>query len=207
MISKTEKEEEWFMLDPDFRWEGNMEREKVLHSVRDNPFGGGYFIDIEKIQEPTEEMVASYFTETFKKNDNELTMELKNLIVKMANEEEGYALSGLVAAVKQIPVLAIRKYSYEHAFAYFRETLQYSEQEFDYWCDRVEDIVQGFTNVQYRAIKMAMMNNKGMLLAIVEKLDEMNAIELQIKAELERQFLLWKEMKINESVLAFKKSN
>ncbi len=28
MISKTEKEEEWFMLDPDFRWEGNMEREK-----------------------------------------------------------------------------------------------------------------------------------------------------------------------------------
>ena len=52
----------------------------------------------------------------------------------MANEEEGYLLSGLVAAVKQIPVLAIRKYSYEHAFAYFRETLQYSEQEFDYWC-------------------------------------------------------------------------
>nr|MBS9408326.1 hypothetical protein [Streptococcus oralis] len=68
---------------------------------------------------------------------------------------------------------------------------------------RVEDIVQGFTNVQYRAIKMAMTNNKGMLLSIVEKLDEMNAIELQIKAELERQFLSWKEMKTNESVLAF----
>lgn len=165
-----------------------MEREKVLYSVQDNPFGGGYFIDVEEIQEPTAEMVASYFIETFKRNDNELTMELKNLIIKMANEEEGYLLSGLVAAVKQIPVLAIRKYSYEHAFAYFRETLQYSEQEFDYWCDRVEDIVQGFTNVQYRAIKMAMTNNKGMLLSIVEKLDEMNAIELQIKTELERQF-------------------
>ncbi len=188
MISKTEKEEEWFMLDPDFRWEGNMEREKVLHSIQDNPFGGGYFIDIEGIGEPTQEIVASYFTETFKKNDNELTMELKNLIVKMANEEEGYALSGLVAAVKQIPVLAIRKYSYEHAFAYFRETLQYSEQEFDYWCDRVEDIVQGFTNVQYRAIKMAMTNNKGMLVSIIEKLDEMNAIELQIKKELRDSF-------------------
>lgn len=203
MISETEKEEEWFMLDPDFRWEGNMEREKVLYSVQDNPFGGGYFIDVEEIQEPTAEMVASYFIETFKRNDNELTMELKNLIIKMANEEEGYLLSGLVAAVKQIPVLAIRKYSYEHAFAYFRETLQYSEQEFDYWCDRVEDIVQGFTNVQYRAIKMAMTNNKGMLSSIVEKLDEMNAIELQIKTELERQFLSWKEMKSNESVLVF----
>lgn len=50
---------------------------------------------------------------------------------------------------------------------------------------------------------MAMTNNKGMLLSIVEKLDEMNAIELQIKAELERQFLSWKEMKTNQSVLAF----
>lgn len=63
-------------------------------------------------------------------------MELKNLIIKMVNEEDGYSLSRLVTAVKQIPVLAIRKYSYEHAFAYFRETLQYSEQEFDYWCDQ-----------------------------------------------------------------------
>ncbi|EJS67756.1 hypothetical protein COI75_23415 [Bacillus cereus] len=178
-----------------------MEREKVLHSVQDNPFGGGYYIDIEGIQEPTQEMVASYFMETFKKNDNELTMELKNLIIKMANEEDGYSVSGLVAAVKQIPVLAIRKYSYEHAFAYFRETLQYSEQDFDYWCDRVEDIVQGFTNVQYRAIKMAMTNNKDMLFSIVEKLDEMNTIELQIKDELERQFLSWKDRKTNQSVI------
>ena len=68
--------------------------------------------------------------------------------------------------------------------------MQYSEQEFDYWCDRVEDIVQGFTNVQYRAIKMAMTNNKGMLSSIVEKLDEMNAIELQIKTELETVFIM-----------------
>ncbi|MED1487805.1 DUF6005 family protein, partial [Bacillus mycoides] len=62
-------------------------------------------------------------------------------------------------------------------------------------------IVQGFTNVQYRAIKMAMTNNKDMLLPIVEKLDEMNTIELQIKDELEKQFLLWKEMITNQSFL------
>ncbi len=49
---------------------------------------------------------------------------------------------------------------------------------------------------------MAMTNNKGMLLSIVEKLDEMNAIELQIKDELERQFLSWKEMKTNRVCLS-----
>lgn len=66
-----------------------MEREKVLHSVQDNPFGGGYFIDVEEIQEPTAEMVARYFIETFKKKDNELTMELKNLIIKWQMKKKG----------------------------------------------------------------------------------------------------------------------
>jgi hypothetical protein len=46
-----------------------------------------------------------------------------------------------------------------------------------------------------------MTNNKGMLVSIVEKLDEMNAIELQIKEELEKQFLSWKAIKINQSVV------
>lgn len=33
MILKIEKEEEWFMLDFDFCWEGNMEREKVFYFI------------------------------------------------------------------------------------------------------------------------------------------------------------------------------
>lgn len=36
----------------------------------------------------------------------------------------------------------------------------------------MEYIVQGFTNVQYSAIKMKMTNNKDMLLSIAEKLNE-----------------------------------
>ena len=199
MISKTNQEDEWFMLDPDFRWEGNMAKDKVIHSIENNPFGGGYFIDVQAVQEPSQETVESYFVETFKRDYNELTMKLKDLVIKMVNGEA--ELSKLIPAVKQIPVLAIRKYSYEHAFAYFRETLQYSETEFDYWCDRVEDIVQGFTNVQYKAIKMAMTKNKEILSSIVEKLNEMNEIELAIKQELERQFVAWKNIRINQSVI------
>lgn len=65
----------------------------------------------------------------------------------------------------------------------------------------MEDIVQGFTNVQYRAIKMVMTNDKDMLIPIVEKLNEMNTIELQIKDELEKQFLSWKDMITSQSVL------
>ncbi|MEY8346992.1 DUF6005 family protein [Bacillus cereus] len=200
MIEKTKQEDEWFMLDPDFRWEGNMEKDKVIQSIENNPFGGGYFIDVQTVREPKQEAIESYFIETFNRDYNELTMKLKELMIRMVNGEGGAELSKLIAAVKQIPVLAIRKYSYEHAFAYFRETLQYSETEFDYWCDRVEDIVQGFTNVQYKVIKMAMTKNREMLSSIVEKLNEMDEIELAIKQELERQFVAWKKIRINQSV-------
>lgn len=195
MISKTENENEWFMFDPDFRWEGNMEKEKVIHSIVDNPFGGGFFIDVPAVQEPKQEVVEAYFHETFKKDYNELTVKLKELIVTMVEKD---ALSSLISAVKQIPVLAIRKYSYEHAFAYFQEAIGYSEDEFEYWCDRVEEIVQGFTNVQYKAIKMAMTKNTALLPSIVEKLDEMDRVELKMKEELERQFIQWKEIRTKE---------
>ncbi|CAM4172323.1 Petrobactin biosynthesis protein AsbE [Bacillus manliponensis] len=197
MISETENENEWFMFDPDFRWEGNMEKEKVIDSIVNNPFGGGFFIDVPTVQEPKQEVLETYFLETFKKDYNELTVRLKELIVNMVEKD---ALSNLIPAVKQIPVLAIRKYSYEHAFAYFQEAIGYSEDEFEYWCDRVEEIVQGFTNVQYKAIKMAMTKNTALLPSIIEKLDEMDKVELKMKEELERQFIQWKEIRTKEQV-------
>ncbi|WP_369899997.1 DUF6005 family protein [Bacillus manliponensis] len=197
MISETENENEWFMFDPDFRWEGNMEKEKVIDSIVNNPFGGGFFIDVPAVQEPKQEVLETYFLETFKKDYNELTVRLKKLIVCMVEKD---ALSNLIPAVKQIPVLAIRKYSYEHAFAYFQEAIGYSEDEFEYWCDRVEEIVQGFTNVQYKAIKMAMTKNTALLPSIIEKLDEMDKVELKMKEELERQFIQWKEIRTKEQV-------
>lgn len=197
MISKTENENEWFMFDPDFRWEGNMEKEKVIHSIIHNPFGGGFFIDVPAVQEPKQKVLEAYFHETFKKDYNELTVKLKDLIVDMVEKD---TLSSLIPAVKQIPVLAIRKYSYEHAFAYFQEAIGYSEDEFEYCCDRVEEIVQGFTNVQYKAIKMAMTKNVALLPSIVEKLDEMDRVELKMKEELERQFIQWKEIRTKEQV-------
>ncbi|MDF2670894.1 MAG: hypothetical protein K0R67_3200, partial [Paenibacillus sp.] len=45
IVSKTEREEEWLMIDPDFRWEGVVQREQVIEGFLQNPFGGGFYID------------------------------------------------------------------------------------------------------------------------------------------------------------------
>ncbi|WP_222128707.1 DUF6005 family protein, partial [Bacillus thuringiensis] len=81
-------------------------------------------------------------------------------------------------------LLAIPKYAYQHPFPYFPQTFQYSEQQFHYSSHPLHDILQPFTNLHYPPIKIPITNNKPILLSIIQKLHEINAIQLQIKKQL-----------------------
>ncbi|UHA76182.1 DUF6005 family protein [Paenibacillus sp. 481] len=189
MIYKTEREDEWFMLDPDFRWEGTVSREQVIEAIRENPLGGGFYVDADQIRTPDFEVVESYYHSSFPKQHNELTSRLKQLLIDMAAEQNGYTLSMLTAAVKNLFVLVIRKYSYEYALMYFGDTLQLSKAEhFGYWADQVEEVIQGFRKVQYTAIKMSITGDISLLPQMVSQLEKMDTIELEVKQEIERQF-------------------
>jgi hypothetical protein len=65
--------------------------------------------------------------------------------------------------------------------------------EFEHWCDKIEQLVQGFSNVQYRAMKLAMTGRTSMLPGILQSLDEMDIVELDIKQEVQRKYLQWKQ--------------
>jgi petrobactin synthase len=194
MISKTENEDEWFMFDPDFRWEGNVKKETVIKAFLENPFGGGFMVDASEIKEPTYEMIHDYFYAALKRDHNPFTLELKQLITDMAEGRNGYNLDMLLPAVTQVKVIAIRKYSYEYAFLYLQDYLQYHRDEFLRIAYKVEDIYQGFTTAQYLSVKMAMTKNMALLPPIIEALEEIDLIELEVKKELERQFVLWTQM-------------
>ncbi|WP_028611742.1 DUF6005 family protein [Paenibacillus harenae] len=192
MLSATEREDEWFMLDPDFRWEGIVKKDLVIEAFRQNQFGGGFYIDALDIRDPSDEMVELLYDTSFGKHDNELTNRLKELIGNVAGTgQEGYAR--LVETVKQLPVIAIRKYSYEHALMYFNSRTGDAYEQFDEWTDRIEELVQGYSNVQYRTIKLAMTGNASLLPGILQSLDVLDMLELSIKQELHRKFLQWKQ--------------
>ena len=103
----------------------------------------------------------------------------------------------LDGVVKQLPVLAIRKYSYEHALMYFIEQSETQSADFDHYAGLVEQIVKGFNNVRYQSVKMAMTGNKALLSSIMARLDEMNRTETMVKHELYRLYRLWRRRRID----------
>lgn len=201
MISKTEKEDEWFMLDPDFRWEGIVKKAQVMEAFLQNPFGGGFYVDAAGIGAPSPEVVERFYEASYPKQHNELTSQLKVWISKITGQQDGFELAMLMDTVKQLPVIAIRKYSYEHALMYFNDSAGVPYEQFDHWTDRIEELVQGYSNIQYRTIKMAMTGSAIKLSGIMKRLDELDALELSIKQEVQRQFMLWKQSVRQEGAL------
>ncbi|WP_342472211.1 DUF6005 family protein [Metasolibacillus sp. FSL H7-0170] len=201
MLEPTENEAEWFMYDPDFRWEGILPKDRILAAIQEPTVGGGYYFDAETIIAPTIETVEAYFNTCMKLHSNPMT-EAVSKIIKMYTEGiEQKNIPQLPAALKQLPVLAIRKYAYEHAFAFFWEALGYDEQGFEMWCNEIECLVNGYTTIQYRAMKLAITQNSSLAKDIFAKLEQQNLLEFRIKQGLQECFQAWSTLQHKKEVM------
>lgn len=199
MLESTENEEEWFMYDPDFRWEGILPKERILAAIQEPTVKGGYYFDSETIIAPTTETVEAYFNTCIKLNCNPLTDAVTEIMKEAIAGKE--RLSKLSTALKQLPVIAIRKYAYEHAFAFFWEALDRDEEGFEAWCDEIERLVTGYTTIQYRAMKLAMTQDLLLAENIFVKLEEQNQLEFKIKQGLQECFQAWLTLQHKKEVM------
>ncbi|MBP3952665.1 DUF6005 family protein [Bacillus suaedae] len=202
MLETTDNDEEWFMFDPDFRWEGVLPKERILNAINEPSVGGGYYFNTEALVAPTTETVEAYFNTCIKHDRNPMTDTITELIEMYTVGKEKEELSKLSLALKQVPVLAIRKYAYEHAFAYFWEILEYDEDGFEAWCDEIERLVKGYTTIQYRAMKLAMTKDLLLVDSIYTKLEEQQRLEFKIKSGLQECFTAWSKLKQTKKVVS-----
>ncbi|MGM0838390.1 MAG: DUF6005 family protein [Bacillota bacterium] len=191
MLEMTGNEEEWMMYDPDFRWEGILPKNRILSAIEDPSAKGGYFFDASTIIPPSAETVEAYFNTCIKHSSNPMTEAVAKIIQLHTAGDEKFPLSGLTLALRELPVLAIRKYAYEHAFAFFWEALRLDEESFEAWCDDIERLVKGYTAIQYRAMKLAMTGKLRLKDEIAAKLEEQNLLEFKIKRGLQESFEAW----------------
>ncbi|WEG17160.1 DUF6005 family protein [Alkalihalophilus pseudofirmus] len=191
MLDTTSNPEEWMMFDPDFRWEGTLLKKKILNAIMEPTVGGGYYFDERELVKPTDETIEAYFNTCLKLDCNPMTEGIRSIVAAFTEGERSNELHELGNSLKQIPVLAIRKYAYEHAFAYFFNELELDEEEFEMWCDEIERLVKGYTTVQYRAMKLAMTRDEKHQEAIHMQLDHQDKRETAIKHALKQYFEKW----------------
>jgi len=196
MLEATDDPQTWFMSDPDFRWEGTLPRDRILDAVRAPAAAGGFVFDGVDIRHSTRETVEAYFIRCMKHDHNPFTQALREIINAHCGPVAAHPLADLPHALREIPVMAIRKYAYEHAFAWLLEDqgLQAEGDDgFENWCLEIERLVKTYTQLQYRAMKLAITGDRRQVAAVHALLDDQDQREFRIKRGLQDLFRQWRD--------------
>lgn len=191
MLETTDDPETWLMLDPDYRWEGKLPKAKILNAVRSPHVAGGYYFDSSEIRPTSDAAVRDYFAACINLNHNPMTNAVRDIVTAHYSGCNGLPLAQLSNALKELPVLSIRKYAYEHGFAFFWRALNLNDDEFESWCDVIGELVETYKVIQYRAMKLAITGDDDVARDIFLLLDEQDEREFIIKQHLHQTYLTW----------------
>lgn len=191
MLEESENPATFGVLDPDYRWEGEIARETVLNAVRQPTVAGGYAFDGSAAHPPDDADVRAYFEACFRPHDNPLADRLREIVRAHLAGRDGLTLGDLPIAVRELPVITIRKYAYEHGFAYFWRALKLPAAEFDPWCDEIETLIQLLKALHYDCMKLGQTSDVGLAADVFERLNGVDAQEFKLKRKLGAIFGQW----------------
>lgn len=191
MLENTDNPDVWMVLDPDFRWEGRIEKQKVIDAIMQPTVAGGFIFDADDIRNPSPVDLRDYFLACFHEDDNLLTRAAREIVTAHFEGRDGTESAGLAAALRELPVLSIRKYALEHGFAFFWRSLQLSNAEFDVICDDIEALIQEFKALHYAVMKLSQTGSDDMAARVFEKLDALDAMERDLKGRLAQTYRIW----------------
>jgi petrobactin synthase len=201
MLQETGDPTTWLVHDPDYRWEGVMERQKVIHAIMQPTVGGGYVFDISEARAPAPEELAAFFESCFLADRNPIVDAVRGIVTAHLDGRNGLSLADLELAVRELPVLTIRKYAYEHGFAFFWRALKLPAREFETWCEEIEALVQSLKSLHYACMKLSQTADRNQAGAVFNNLDEADRIEFRLKAKLSEVFDAWRELNCVNAVV------
>ncbi|MDQ1914163.1 DUF6005 family protein [Paenibacillus sp. GD4] len=193
LVSATEKNEEWYLLDADMKWEGRVDRDWVVQAFVGNPYPDGFVIETQHLRSPDEADVSSFFYDSCPASSSPLASSLRAMITSYASDS--VKLPQLADALKHLHVIVIRKYSYDYALMFLHDELGLGREHYEHWAQQIRDAVQAYNTVQYIAVKMALTGRTNQLPSVMEALDRADDLEQRLKKELEREVSLWSAMR------------
>jgi acyl carrier protein len=201
LVSLTDDPDTWRVRDPDFRWEGTIARDRMLNAIRQPSVAGGYRFDPSLARAPAAADLAAFFEACFILDSNPLIDAVRAIVAAHAEGRGGLTLAGLDGALRELPVITIRKWAYEHGFAFFWRALHWPDAEFQRICDEIEALVNGLTTLHYGVLKLARSEDPGQVADIMAKLDALDATEFSLKRRLGAAHHAWRATRPSSSPL------
>ncbi len=195
MLGPTNNPDLWFMYDPDYRWEGVFNKDRILNAVAQPTVSGGYVFSEQGARPTPAEEVSAFFEASVVRDANPVTDLIRAIISAHVKGEdkngELLPLENLIKAVEEIPVMSPRKYAYEHSFAFFWRELELPEPEFDDWCDVIDELAKTYKLIQFNAMKLSLTKNQAFAEKVFQLLDQQDEREFKLKQRLIEVKDLW----------------
>lgn len=201
MLGPTNNPDLWFMYDPDYRWEGVFNKDRILNAVAQPTVSGGYVFTEQGARPTPAEEVNAFFEASVVQDANPVTDMIRAIISAHVKGEdkngEPLPLGNLIKAVEEIPVMSPRKYAYEHGFAFFWRELGLPESEFDDWCDVIDELAKTYKLLQFNAMKLSVTKNEAFAEKLFQLLDQQDEREFKLKRRLIEVKNSWAETMLN----------
>jgi acyl carrier protein len=191
LLESSSDPETFDVLDVDYRWRGEIARDKVLDAIDKPAAAGGYIFDIGDMRAPRDEDIDACFRASFIAERNPLIDGLRRIVEAHAAGRDGLRMADLELALRELPILTMRKYAYEHGFAFFWRALVLPDAEFQMWCDEIEVLVSGLKMLHMDGLRWAKTADGGVLNSLRARLDHLDRQEKRIKRRLSDVHALW----------------
>lgn len=191
MLAPAGNPDVFSVSDPDFRWEGEIAKGKILTAFSQPSVAGGFIFDRRRLHPAAAADVKPFFEACFLKNRNPLTEAIRRIVTAHLAGDPAFPLAALAAALREIPVLSIRKYAYEHGFAFFWRALVWPDPSFLQRCDEIEALFQGFKALHFAILRLSQTADTGLASDIFTRLDALDQMEFALKRELDAAFQAW----------------
>ncbi|WP_068298194.1 DUF6005 family protein [Pararhodobacter sp. CCB-MM2] len=189
LLQPTDDPDLWHMRDPDYRWEGDLPAKDLTSAFLRETVAGGFAFSRHGLQAPAPAVIAEMFEAVFEADHHPL---IEALTAILEAHETRLPRRDLELALRELPVIAIRKYAYEHGFAVLGDIEGPDWDAFEEVCERIAALQGGFGVVQRRAVAWARGGPDDELARARSELERLAALEGGIKATLLDWYRRWK---------------
>lgn len=189
LIQPTADPATWLMRDPDFRWEGPLPAADLRRAFLRPTVAGGMAFGLEGVHPARPEGIEAMHRAVFDADRVPLIAALRDIL----HAHDGpLPRADLEIALRELPVIAIRKYAYEHALAIFGDIEGADYDAFEECCDRIARLHGGLNAVHRRAVAFARGGDRADLALALDRLADLARLERGIKATLADWFARWR---------------